>query len=70
MSIDIRELRKINKKTLAEVANALGVAVSTVSNYEQGIRQINIKQVLMLAELYDERAETIIISQLNSLNGQ
>ena len=66
----LRELRKTNKKTLAEVANVLGVAVSTVSNYEQGIRQINIKQVLILAELYDERAETIIISQLNSLNGQ
>lgn len=64
----LRELRKENRKTLAYVANVLGVSVSAVSNYEQGTRRISLENVLELAKLYGEDAETIIKAQLSSLN--
>ena len=38
----LKELRLQNKKTVAEIAKELGVARSTLSNYEQGIRTIDI----------------------------
>lgn len=70
MTIKLRDLRKQNKKTLADVANALNVARSTVSNYEQGTRRIGIEQVFKLADLYGESAETIVKAQLNTLNAR
>ena len=46
----LRELRALNKKSVAEVANALGVTERAIYNYEQGIRSINLEQVLILAK--------------------
>lgn len=62
----LREIRQVNKKTLAEVASELGVSIRAVSRYEQGVRKINIEQVLILARLYDYTAEEVIEAQLNS----
>lgn len=62
----LRELREQNKNTAAEVAEALGVAVSTYYNYEQGLRKIGLEQILPLAAFYDVSAEEIIEAQLNS----
>ena len=47
-------------------ADALNVAVSSCYNYEQGTRQIDIKQVLILAELFDCSEKEIIESAINS----
>lgn len=62
----LKQLRQENQKTLAEVASELRVSVRAVSRYEQGVRKINIEQVLILARLYDCTAEEVIESQLNS----
>ncbi len=62
----LRDLREENYKSRAEVAAALGVTLSAVSNYEKGWRRIGLEQVLILAKLYDCSAEEIIESQLNS----
>lgn len=62
----LRELRLQNKKTVAEVAKVLGVAETTYYSYEQGVRKISLESVLVLSELYDERAEDIIKAQLES----
>ena len=62
----LRELREQNKNTAAEVAEALGVAVSTYYNYEQGLRKIGLEQILPLAAFYDVSAEEIILAQINS----
>lgn len=62
----LKELRLQNKKTAAEVAEVLGVTVQALSNYERGIRQINLSQVLILTKYFDESAEEIIKAQLNS----
>ena len=64
--ITLRELRERAGRSIADVAAALGVSVQAVSNYENGIRSINIEQVLILSELLEETAEEIIKAQLNS----
>ena len=66
----LKDLRKQSKKTLAEVADVLGVTVSAVSNYENGRRQVNIQQVASLANLYDVTADEVIAAQINSLVGK
>ena len=65
--ITLRELRERAGRSIADVAAALGVSVRAIYRYETGERQINIKQVLILSDLYDESAEEIIKAQL--LNG-
>lgn len=62
----LKDLRLQNKKTCAEVAQALGVANSSYYSYEQGARRLNIEQVLTLAKLYDCSEREIIEAQLNS----
>ena len=62
----LRDLREENQKSRAEIAQALGVTLRCVYNYEYGIRQINISQVLILAEIYDTDTETVIKAALNS----
>lgn len=62
----LRDLRLQSKKTCAEVAQALGVTKNAITNYESGIRRVNIEQVLILANLYGISAEEVIQAQLNS----
>ena len=66
MKSTLRDLREQSGKTVTMITSELNVAVSTYYNYEQGIRRINIDQVLILAKLYDCSAEEIIKAQLNS----
>ena len=63
----LRELRVQAGKKVSEIAKELGVQVQAVYNYEKGLREINIRQVLILAKLYDCTAEEVIEAQLNSL---
>jgi transcriptional regulator with XRE-family HTH domain len=62
----LKDLRKQANKTAAEVATVLNVTENAIYNYESGIREINIRQVLLLAKLYDVTAEEVIEAQLNS----
>lgn len=62
----LRDLRLQNKKTCAEIAQALGVTLRAYCRYEQGARHISLEQVLILTELYDVNAEEVIQAQLNS----
>ncbi len=64
--MNLRELRKQNKKTIAGVAKVLGVTSSALVNYESGVRSISLEQVLKLSEIYGESAEDIIKAQLSS----
>ena len=66
MKETLKDLRLQSKKTRAEVAQALKVTLNAITNYESGIRRINLEQVLILAELYDVSAEEVIQAQLNS----
>ncbi len=62
----LRDLRISNEKTAAEVATVLGVAISSYYNYEHGVREINIRQVLALSKYYDCSAEELIEAQISS----
>lgn len=62
----LKSLRLENRKIAAEVAAALGIARSTYSNYEQGIRQIDLRLIIPLSKLLDCTVEEIIEAQLNS----
>ena len=64
----LKELRQQSEKTAAEVATALGVERTAITNYENGIRSIGVKQVLILAELYDVSEREIIEAQLKTVN--
>lgn len=66
MAETLRDLRLQNKKTCAEVAQALNVTKNAVSNYESGIRNISLEQVVTLARLYDCSEREIIDAALNS----
>lgn len=67
MKTTLRDLRKASNKTAAEVAAALGVTVNAVSNYECGIRRIDIEQTLILAKLYEVSERDVIEGQLASV---
>ena len=49
----LRALRKARGMTLKEVAERVGVAESTVSQYENGKRDPDFETLLKLAELFD-----------------
>ena len=66
MKETLRDLRLQSKKTCVEVAQALGIANSSYYSYEQGVRRINIEQVLVLAELFDVSEKEVIQAQINS----
>lgn len=63
----LKELRQQSGKTAAEVATALGVTANAVSQYENGKRNINIAQVLILAMLYNVSEKEVIEAQLKSI---
>lgn len=62
----LKDLREEQGKSRREVAAALGVAYSTYSNYEQGIRRLSLEQILLLSKYYCIATEEIIKAQLNS----
>lgn len=66
MKTTLKALREENKKSRAEVAAALGVTLRAIYNYEYGIRQIDIEQVLKLSKLFNCSAEEVINAQINS----
>lgn len=49
----IRELRKDRKMTMKQVGDVLGLAESTISQYETGKRQPDNETLLKLGELFD-----------------
>ena len=63
----LKELRKQSKKTAAEVAAVLGVTLRAVYNYESGAREIDLEQVLALAEFYDVTEREVIEAQIESV---
>ncbi len=67
MKSTLRDLRAQAGKSRAEVATALGVTVQAISQYENGLRSIDLEQVLTLSNLYDCSTEEIIEAQLTSI---
>ena len=62
----LRDLRKQAGKSCAEVAEVLGVTQQALYRYERGAREINLAQVVQLAQVYDVSIEEVVLAQLNS----
>lgn len=62
----LKALRLQNKKSRADVAQALRVTPNALTNYETGSRRISLEQVLILAELFECSEREVIEAQLNS----
>lgn len=62
----LRTLRLQSGKTVKEVAAALNVTKNAVSNYENGIRNINLEQIIPLARLYECSEKEVIEAAINS----
>lgn len=70
MSETLKDLRLNAGKTAAEVSEHLKIARSTYSNYEQGIRTIDIRLIIPLAEFLGCSEQEIITAQINSQNAR
>ena len=62
----LKDLRTSAGKTAEQIAAQLNIARSTYSNYEQGIRTVDIRLIIPLAELFDCSEREIIEAQINS----
>lgn len=63
---DLRTLRKQKGLSQKQLGKILNVTSQAIANYENGIRKVNIEQVLILSKLFDVSAEEIIKAQINS----
>lgn len=59
----IRELRKQNKMTLKELGNKLGLAESTISQYETGKREPDNETLLKLGEIFGVSVGYILLAE-------
>lgn len=66
----LKELRKLSKKTAAEVAAALGVTRTAITNYESGTRSLDIRYIIPLAELYEVSERDVIEAQLEAIGAK
>lgn len=58
--MNLKILRKKNKKTQIEVAEYIGITQSNYSKYEQEIIEPNINQLCKLAELYNISLDELV----------
>ena len=56
----LRDLRKRQGATLAEVAEATGISVSTLSRLESGTRKATLELLLPLARLYETSLDDLV----------
>ena len=62
----LRELRNKSGLTQNEIANRLGVSGQTILNWENGIYEPKINQLIQLADLFDVSVDYLIERQTNS----
>ncbi len=64
--MNLKELRESCGFSRPDVARAMNVSLSAIFKYESGRRYIGLKDVLLLADLFNTSAENVILCQLNS----
>ncbi len=62
----LRELRNKSGLTQNEIANKLGVSGQTILNWENGIYEPKINQLIQLADLFDVTVDYLIERQANN----
>ncbi len=61
----IKQLRKENRYTQAELAKLLGVTKSTVASYENNSRQPSYEVLVKLAEVFHVSVDSILLNRSN-----
>ena len=56
----LRNLRNENNLTLEEMSEETGISVSSIKQYEQGGRQISIRNLYVLIDFFGVDANTIL----------
>ena len=67
MKPNMKAIREKSGKTQQEVADDLGVSVSTYRSWEQGKRDINGKKLMMLADYFEVTTDDIIGTKFSSV---
>lgn len=60
MQTQLKQVREAAGKTQQEVANDLNVKVGTYRNWEQGLRELDGKKLIMLATYFGVTTDTIL----------
>jgi methanogenic corrinoid protein MtbC1 len=60
ISNNIKELRKLNKYTQKQLASILGVAQTTIANYEKGIRVPDAEMLHKIADIFNVSIDYLI----------
>ena len=58
--LNLRALRELRGKMQKEVANDLGIGLSTLSQYETGKREPDIKTLIKIADYFDCSADYLL----------
>ncbi|MFW6378130.1 MAG: helix-turn-helix domain-containing protein, partial [Bacillota bacterium] len=61
----LKKLRKANKITQKDLAQALGLAQTTIANYENGSRFPNQETLVKLANHFDVTLDYLIKNEMN-----
>ena len=56
----IKELREVKKMTQAELANRIGIASSTISSYENNMRQPSLDMLIKLAAEFNVTTDYLL----------
>lgn len=56
----LREIRKGKSLTVEDVADATGISVSTLSQLEQGGRNLSMRNLYVLMDVYETDANTLL----------
>ncbi len=56
----LREIRKDKRLTVEDVAGSVGISVSSLSQLEQGGRNLSMKNLYLLMDVYETDANTLL----------
>ena len=62
----LKELRLAERKTQMEVANHLGIKQSSYQNYEAGITEPNVENLIKLANFYNVSIDYLVDRDFNN----
>lgn len=65
---ELKRYRKLNKFTLKEVSDRIGVTLKQVQNYEKGVSKISFPTIIELCELYRIDVEAFTLESLKQLD--
>lgn len=66
---NLRYLRKQSSKTQSEIASLIRKGQTTVGNWENGISEPNLEELLIISNYFDISLDTLLKVDLSEMNG-